>query len=481
MVGIFIGCMIPSAAFAAGSIDSSVAEQAGAVIYDLYGAYNNTSLAFEDIQPGPALTQIITLFQESQAATGGEPISMTAIGTALLAAGAIAVVYDAGEAVYELVVTLDYDSFGEFYQDFNQGWSDILSDGASLVRDAVTGLFNWSPDQYDVVQPIQIYSGRNFNGQPIAYSDYVGGNNQATFDVSTKLIEVFNGNNYEKGCTGVFLRSGEIYYFAVGSSYNVCDVYAASTVNQYPMAQITKNGVNSWYYAQLTTQTGALSNGLYIRYVNGINQPNDTIVPHIPLFSSTSEGTAAIMATPESIISVEPNPGYIGDPLVNPLEITIPDPLADPDEEAWPITIPTNWPIPQNIPIPGLPNDPVPGVVYPVTDPDTLNDLIPELWDDIVSGDVEVEPDADPDPDPGPGPDGSISEVFTPLLPTTLPSFDFNFSSIWHYVREWVTSLRSFFTVLFSVWAALPYAIVVPVYATAVIVIVLGVYKRFFG
>ena len=72
------------------------------------------------------------------------------------------------------------------------------------------------------------------------------------------------------------------------------------------------------------------------------------------------------------------------------------------------------------------------------------------------------------------------SDVLLPLIPINVPSFNFSLSGIWHYVREWVTSLGAWLSYLFSIWAILPYAIVVPVYACLVIVIVLGVYKRFF-
>lgn len=72
------------------------------------------------------------------------------------------------------------------------------------------------------------------------------------------------------------------------------------------------------------------------------------------------------------------------------------------------------------------------------------------------------------------------TEFFSPLLPVNLPSFNFNFSGIWHYVVDWINSLRSWFSLMFSVWSGLPYAMVVPVYASAVVVIVVGMYRRFF-
>lgn len=100
--------------------------------------------------------------------------------------------------------------------------------------------------------------------------------------------------------------------------------------------------------------------------------------------------------------------------------------------------------------------------------------LVNELTDALAdTGEIELaEEGVEPLPDPG--------EVYVPLLPVALPNFNFNLSGIWHYVREWVSSLGAWLTTLFSIWSALPYAMVVPVYATAVVVIVLGVYKRFF-
>lgn len=72
------------------------------------------------------------------------------------------------------------------------------------------------------------------------------------------------------------------------------------------------------------------------------------------------------------------------------------------------------------------------------------------------------------------------NEVYIPFLPVALPNFNFSLSGIWYYVREWISSLSAWFTMVLTVWSNLPYAMVVPVYATMVVLIVLGVYKRFF-
>lgn len=72
------------------------------------------------------------------------------------------------------------------------------------------------------------------------------------------------------------------------------------------------------------------------------------------------------------------------------------------------------------------------------------------------------------------------SPVTSPFIPFNLPSFNFNFSGIWHYVVSWIGSLRSGFAFISSCWSALPYQMIIPIYASAVVVIVIGTYKRFF-
>lgn len=105
-------------------------------------------------------------------------------------------------------------------------------------------------------------------------------------------------------------------------------------------------------------------------------------------------------------------------------------------------------------------------------DQDAIELVAPLVAEQAVCGTLElVEEVAAPIPP---------TDVQIPFLPVNLPSFALGLSGIWHYVREWVGSLRSFMGVLFGIWNGLPYAMIVPVWASAVIVIVLGIYKRFF-
>lgn len=74
---------------------------------------------------------------------------------------------------------------------------------------------------------------------------------------------------------------------------------------------------------------------------------------------------------------------------------------------------------------------------------------------------------------------GSLFD-FLMSLPSYLSSLAGKFAGIWHYVITWVSSLGAWLSMMYGVWNGLPYAMVVPVYASAVIVIVVGMYRRFF-
>lgn len=480
--------MIPSAAFAVDPVPIDIAEQAGAIIYDLYGAANNTSLAFDSIQPGPALTEIITLFQESQATTGGEPISMAAIGTALLAAGAIAVVYDASNSVYNLVVDLDYDNFGEFYQDFNNGWDYILSDVAGFVRDSVSDLFNWSSSndsiELVVINPANIYSVPYYTGTNVL-NMYQNGN------------KFFDNDFYKYAISTDY---SDPLYFAVvsnASSYQiVCFRESTSLSPSNNKANIPIVRENDTAYAStyvLLDGAGNLSNGMkyYTTNISFIGGVSDSSQFTVPIFTSINDAISHVIEWTNELqpgnINLMPNNLFIGNPLHNPLEITIPNP-SSPMPYGQPIHIGTDIVVDPGLLPENVPTNPTPGVAYPITDPDSLSEIIPGVWEDLVAGDVAIDPDPQFDVDTGsdpapedPNPDLNLNpeDVVIPYIPIKLPSFRFNFKSIWHYVRDWVASLSQFFKLISLVWSRLPYPIVLPIYATLVIVIVIGVWRRF--
>lgn len=105
---------------------------------------------------------------------------------------------------------------------------------------------------------------------------------------------------------------------------------------------------------------------------------------------------------------------------------------------------------------------------------DSLDDVLAKLKELVNANEPVLELDVTA-PDP----------VVIPFLPPSgiddLPSFDFNLSGIWHYVVDWVGSIGSGFSLISSAWSALPYAMVIPIYASSVVVIVVGVWRRFFG
>lgn len=63
------------------------------------------------------------------------------------------------------------------------------------------------------------------------------------------------------------------------------------------------------------------------------------------------------------------------------------------------------------------------------------------------------------------------------LLPVITNGF--NFPNIWHYVTEWIGVISSYVSTCLTVWSYLPYGLVVPVYASIVLIIVFGLYRKF--
>lgn len=458
---IFMITLVSVSAFAVDPVSFTEAEALGATIIDLYGAYNNTSLAYEELTSSGALTEIITLYQDYSTAAS-DPYTLAAIGAAAAAAGAIAVIYDAvtGQGYVQL--------YQEQYVSSMDGYWDYQLTDAGLVRDAVTGLFNWNLNQNNEIAPINLVtiSGSPFFGQP--YSAF------------TTQINVINGTVVQCNMT-----DNNNIYFAnkYETNPNFGTLIAYSTVNN-TMSTWVAGGTYKYYMPR----SSIVVNGVTYYYDDATGNPGgyNGMVQGVPTYQRTSSETNeqyltkvinAIWVTqyPSSNIDIEPST-YIGDPLQNPLEITIPD-NTDPDYQPTPTRITTTipWNPDWGDPLPDGVSTPEYGVPYSITDPSILNEAVPEIWAEIVANGAEIQ-DAPEPIDPGPAP----SEVYVPFLPIALPSFDFSLSGIWHYVTAWVASLGAWFTMVFSVWAALPYALVVPVYASAVIVIVLGVYKRFF-
>ena len=57
--------------------------------------------------------------------------------------------------------------------------------------------------------------------------------------------------------------------------------------------------------------------------------------------------------------------------------------------------------------------------------------------------------------------------------------FGAGFNSIWHYVVEWLSYIGGFLSLVLNVWSVLPYGMVVPVYASVVLILYFGIYRKF--
>lgn len=244
--------------------------------------------------------------------------------------------------------------------------------------------------------------------------------------------------------------------------------YSNNTTTQETLlySDIPKNSYGSYYYWTLQSES-LEATGSFVDQ-NNVYSP---IIYDLPYYYNLSDrrsvpeaifgaASTAEMSIDNASISVRP---YIGD--------TVPQNVYIPDNTDVNYS-PTDVAIPLDIPWDNTLFGDGDGILT-----DAQSAAAAHAADDAIADSVEKTltiADTENPEVPAPG------EVYVPFLPVTLPNFNFNLSGIWHYVREWISSLGAWFATVLTVWASLPYAMVVPVYATLVVVIVLGVYKRFF-
>lgn len=357
--------------------------------------------------------------------------------------------------------------FSGFYIDqesaaiFDKFWNWLLSGPAEMT--VVDNQWAWNYDNSVVVSPV-VVSSDLFPLIPVTGS--------TSSDLLSSGLFVFE-SSYS-------LMKGSTY---VGSSFSDCFV-----------ALVYENS-NAWIYRLIPSDSSVSSGSVYIfsSQFGGVNSTSvsnfsrdsstgiryslygappvsslSSVNSSIPVFSSARDCLDAFAnrSALSSSVSLSPYGGSDYDPSSDP-----PPPITIPVISASDY-IPSAVEIVTDIPW----DDDRYGDVFPLPDLQFSN-FVNDLADAISASDFALLDDPNPsDPDAPP----PAAEIFSPLLPVSPPSFDFNFAGIWHYVVTWVQSLGSWFSTMFAVWAALPYAMVVPVYATAVVVIVLGVYKRFF-
>lgn len=205
---------------------------------------------------------------------------------------------------------------------------------------------------------------------------------------------------------------------------------------------------------------------------DALNNPySDGVVVNVPQAPTGEIGGYTVpgydVLTPDMVI---------GDVITdNPTDNPTDDPDTNIGEDDPPFVVPDTWAgidawlKAQGVKLTGIFND-VKGFVADF--PKVLSESLPAALTDVWQGVLDAVAE----------PFKKMPDRFTELKNKLLPFIQngFGFPSIWHYVVSWVGSLAPWLATMFTIWNGLPASMVIPVYATAVIVIVIGMYRRFF-
>lgn len=446
-------CLVPVQAFAVDPISTTMVANAFAQAVAAYGSSQGVAMTFEVGNTdgiGSGVHNLWQQFRESQnSADDYDSLASVYVNSSPYTPVDVNI---AGQTIKALGIDID-SALKPVLDDF-YNW--LLTGPAEMVK-VDNEYFEFSSTNTGIGGSsvvVQRFSTPGFYNQPFSAGDVfpviAAGSNAYAYNITLTSI-----------MPRVFLFRRD------NSNVAVCDYQGAT----YSMRS---QRINSSSYNDRTYQlTDSFSYNGKIYYFSAISNNwagvNAASGPDaIPQYSSSL--TVDEMKT-QVIIDVYGlvNPSTVGVRGYDDVGIAdIPD-TADPNYDALHPTIPMDIPWDNTAYGDGT------GVLTDSQVQDIISDLLRSI---IKDGYAELADEGLLNPDPevpeGPG------EVYVPFLPITLPSFNFNLSGIWHYVREWVSSLSSWFATMFTIWSCLPYAMVVPVYATAVVVIVLGVYKRFF-
>ena len=320
-------------------------------------------------------------------------------------------------------------------------WSNGLLRLAPALAAKFEDFVDWFQTEYSITDnasDVVIVSG-DFSNQPVYY---VGSSsdNMSTFNSSTPIWHSPTYGTSRLYCRYPSNTSVTAYVFAVnGYPIVVSDVRNA----QFVLLLLDNNDVLSGYAPNINTNYSDSDSGLY--YSSNIPIFSDVVLD-VPSFSSFADGVNAVVGVM--------NGTYPDAITVDTGVISVPDTGGMTEDEELVID-----------------------VVYPGLNAMDWDLASQQIMTQALAGDLTATAAIE---------DAEVTEIVQTvdplpnLLGINLPSFSFSLSGIWHYVRTWVSSLGSFMTSLFTVWNGLPYAMVVPVYATAVITIVVGLYRRFF-
>lgn len=436
VVLVLISCL-PVSAFAVDPVSASVIANSFAQAISAYGASNGVSMVFENADSsniGENVHELWKSFRDGSV-TGDDWDSLAAsLFPSLYYKAEVATAGALAANFVGMHITSEYaEVFDEFYN-----W--LLSGPAEMVQ-IDNSYYQWNSET-----PIGVYS---VNGNSLPYFPGPPSASAAIYNASwhpfTKVFRYFSSS------------SSSVLCCVVGDSERAGIFFVSLLPNQTVQTIYESNG--SYFYDTVYSLQGIMEvNGVTFYYRGGWSGLTSNAL--VPVYSSNLEAINALYSGAfEESIYVAP---YDGATTAN-----FPD-TADPNYDAVHRA--------KDIPI----DQPWDDTLYG-DGTDTLTDeqsqAISDELTNVLTNDTTLDLVDTADP---PAPTPEPSEILVPFLPVTLPSFNFSLSGIWHYVREWVSSLGAWFALMFTVWSTLPYAMVVPVYATAVVVIVLGVYKRFF-
>lgn len=253
---------------------------------------------------------------------------------------------------------------------------------------------------------------------------------------------IYLGGNYWN--YNLFAAAGEEpVYMALTKSGSAATLYIRVYFSQAPFTayEATQNGNGQ---ETVGSYAGTLQQaGYYYARVSSYGIDVDSVPAGIPIYPVVSD---AITAYENGVTDASQERIQLGPKdIYNDGVIGIPDVDAE-DYVAQPTTGELDQPAVNSI------DDALPGVL------DRVLTNTHALTDTLAQGITAVSP-------------------FVPF--GAIPSFSFGFSGIWHYVVSWVNSLGSGLGFFSSIWSNIPYAMVVPIYAAAVVVIVTSIFKRF--
>lgn len=314
-------------------------------------------------------------------------------------------------------------------------WNWLLSGPAEMTK-VDNQYYEWSVNQDGTVSSIPVIQNPyafigNYQLYPLPVTRVLDNTTSVLNSPSDNIYGIFSVVNNVEWFIGISLTNSQFQYRLDSGNYSYSEL------------------AKGWQFVRFQAGTGGHFVGAHVTYSGSDTRP----------YAYFGSYDATAISTASDDISILP---YVGD--VAPQDVYIPD-NTDVNYAPQDVVIPLDIPWDNSLFGDG---------VGTLTDAQStsISGVVDNSIVDSADGTLTL---ADTENPSIPSP----SEVYIPLLPVTLPNFNFSFSGIWHYVVSWVQSLGSWFSMVFTVWSNLPYAIVLPVYATAVVVIIIGTLKRF--